>query len=53
MSKNFEPSVKGKSLVLNDNIFDPFIDDFEKKVDPPTINRIGRSSVFYIFERTE
>ena len=47
------PSVKGKYLVLNDNIFDPFIDDFEKKVDPPKTNRIGRSRVFYTFERTE
>ena len=25
--------------MLNENIFDPFIEDFEKTVDPPKINR--------------
>ena len=50
--KFFEPSVKGKSLVLNDNIFDPFIEDFETKVNPPKVNRVGfkKSRAFYSFE---
>ena len=48
--KYFEPSVNGNFLVLNDNVFDPFIEDFEKKVDPPETIKVGKSRVFYSFE---
>ena len=48
--KYFEPSVNGNFLVLNDNIFDPFIEDLEEKVDPPETIKVGKSRVFYSFE---
>ena len=36
-------------LILNYNIFDPFLEDFVKKVDPPKAKRVGRNRVFYTF----
>ena len=48
--KFFEPSINGNFLVLNDNVFDPFIEDFEQKVDPPETIKVGKSRVFYSFE---
>ena len=48
--KYFEPSVNANFLVLNDNIFDPFIEDLEEKVDPPETIKVGKSRVFYSFE---
>ena len=40
-------------LLSSESKFVPFIDVFEKKVDLPKANMIGRSGVFYSFAKIE
>ena len=45
----FELSVKGEYYILNDTIFDEYVENLDQKIDKPEIIRKGKR-VFYYFE---